>query len=93
MNTLHAVPAPVPVFTEGRPMPLTPTCSNCGSHEFVRIESGNYSERHSINFDGAWPSENWDRQETETMESDPWECWNCDTRCPPDLQDLIDDSR
>jgi len=98
MKTLHEVPEPTPTFifddaddAEGD----APICPFCGDRFFSRRETGSYTESHHADFTQRddYPDENWDNQDTEMFDSDPWQCARCGENCPDWLSDMIDDRR
>lgn len=66
-------------------------CPKCGGTYFTRWESGNYTERHSIDIQTM--NEDWDDQNTDVMDSTEWECRPCDLILPDWMQEAIEEVR
>jgi hypothetical protein len=68
-----------------------PTCPDCGSQRFWRINSGAFTEQYTVNFTHQF-NEDWDDLNQETYDSTRWQCEN-NHEVDDDLHDMIDESR
>ena len=91
---LHAVPT-LALDLEPEEPELDPyECPECGCAKWERRESGNYTERHTVDFSaGRYAAEDWNDNDQEMFDCDQWCCWNCGTPATDEISDYIDENR